>query len=84
MNVSKAAAIWIDYNNTYSKKNIVRSYQSVIERFCKDFGDRGRKKARGSRLRCENSECTCVFYACPDGCSGVRNAVIVLSINDGA
>ena len=39
MKVSKAAAIWIDYHNTHSKKNTVRSYQSVIERFCQDFGD---------------------------------------------
>ena len=39
MKVSKAAAIWIDYHNTHSKKNTVRSYQSIIERFCQDFGD---------------------------------------------
>ena len=39
MKVSKAAAIWIDYHNTHSKKNTVRSYQSVIERFYQDFGD---------------------------------------------
>ena len=39
MKVSKVAAIWIDYHNTHSKKNTVRSYQSVIERFCQDFGD---------------------------------------------
>jgi hypothetical protein len=30
MKVSKAAKIWIDYLNTYSKRNTVRSYQSVI------------------------------------------------------
>jgi len=37
--VSKAIATWIDYHNTQSKKNTVQSYQSVIERFCQDFGD---------------------------------------------
>ena len=36
MKVSKAATIWIDYHNTHSKKNTVRSYQSVIDRFCQD------------------------------------------------
>ena len=39
MKVSKAAKIWIDYHKTHSKKNTVRSYQSVIDRFCQDFGD---------------------------------------------
>ena len=39
MKVSKAAEIWIDYHKTHSKKNTVRSYQSVIDRFCRDFGD---------------------------------------------
>jgi integrase len=39
MKVSKAAIIWIDYHKTHSKKNTVRSYQSVIDRFCQDFGE---------------------------------------------
>ncbi|MGB5619896.1 MAG: hypothetical protein WBM78_23860 [Desulfobacterales bacterium] len=40
MKVSKAAIIWgIDYHKTHSKKNTVRSYQSVIDRFCWDIGD---------------------------------------------
>jgi site-specific recombinase XerD len=39
MKVSKAAKFWIDYHKTHSKKNTVQSYQSVIERFCQDFGD---------------------------------------------
>ena len=39
MKVYKAAIIWIDYHKTHSKKNTVRSYQSVIDRFCQDFGD---------------------------------------------
>jgi integrase len=36
---SKDAKIWIDYHSAHSKKNTVRSYQSVIDRFCQDFGD---------------------------------------------
>ncbi len=39
MKVSKAATIWIDYHKTHSKKNTVRSYQSVIDRFCQDLGE---------------------------------------------
>ena len=39
MKVSKAAKIWIDYHNAHSKKNTVKSYQSVIDRFCQDFRD---------------------------------------------
>jgi integrase/recombinase XerD len=37
--VSKAAKIWIDYHKAHSKKNTLRSYQSVIDRFCLDSGD---------------------------------------------
>ncbi len=37
--MSKAAKIWIDYHKAHSKKNTLRSYQSVIDRFCLDFGD---------------------------------------------
>ena len=32
MKLSKAAKIWIDYHNTHSKKNTVRSYRAIIER----------------------------------------------------
>ena len=39
MKVSQAAKIWIDYHKAHSKKKTVRSYQSVIDRFCQDFGD---------------------------------------------
>ena len=39
MKVSKAAIIWIDYHKAHSKNNTVRSYQSVIDRFCQDFGE---------------------------------------------
>lgn len=39
MKVNKAAQIWIDYHQNHSKKNTVRSYQAVIERFCQEFGD---------------------------------------------
>jgi len=40
MKVTKAAKIWIDYHKAHSKKNTLRSYQSVIDRFCQDFGER--------------------------------------------
>ena len=40
MKLSKAAAIWIDYHRVHSKKNTLRSYQSIIEPFCQAFGDR--------------------------------------------
>ena len=39
MKVSKDAEIWIDYHKAHSKKNTVRSYQSVIDRFCQNFGE---------------------------------------------
>ena len=39
MKVTKAAKIWIDYHKAHSKKNTVRSYWSVIDRFCREFGD---------------------------------------------
>ena len=39
MKLSKAAKIWIDYHKTHSKKNTVRSYRAIIERYIKEFGD---------------------------------------------
>jgi hypothetical protein len=39
MKLSKAAKIWIDHHKTHSKKNTVRSYRAVIERFIQEFGD---------------------------------------------
>ena len=39
MKVSKAATIWIDYHKAHSKKNTVRSYQPIIDRFCLEIGD---------------------------------------------
>ena len=35
MKLSKAAKIWIDYHKTHSKKNTVRDYLAIIERFIK-------------------------------------------------
>jgi hypothetical protein len=39
MKVSKAGKIWIDYHKTHSKKNKMRAYRAVIERFIQEFGD---------------------------------------------
>jgi hypothetical protein len=39
MKLSKAAKIWIDYHKTHSKKNKVRAYRAIIERFIHEFGD---------------------------------------------
>jgi site-specific recombinase XerD len=39
MNLSRAATIWIDYHKIHSKKNTVRSYRAIIERFIHEFGD---------------------------------------------
>ena len=39
MKLSKAAKIWIDYHKTHSKKNTVRAYRAIIERFIHEFGD---------------------------------------------
>jgi len=39
MKLSKAAKIWIDYHKTHSKKNTVRAYRAIIERYIKEFGD---------------------------------------------
>ena len=39
MKLSKAAKIWIDYHKTHSKKNTVRSYRAIVERFIREFDD---------------------------------------------
>ena len=39
MNVTEATKIWLDYHRAHSKKNTVRAYWSVIDRFCQDFGE---------------------------------------------
>ena len=39
MKVLKAAKIWIDYHKMHSKKNTVKTYWAVINRFCREFGD---------------------------------------------
>jgi len=38
MKISQAAKIWIDYHVTNSKKNTVRAYRWIINKFCADFG----------------------------------------------
>jgi hypothetical protein len=38
MRISQAAKIWIDYHVTNSKKNTVRAYRLIINKFCADFG----------------------------------------------
>ena len=40
MNVLKAAKIWLDYHKAHSKKNTVRAYESILFKFCQEFGDR--------------------------------------------
>lgn len=37
MKVSKAAKIWLDYHQIHSKKNTIRCYSAVIEKFCEEF-----------------------------------------------
>ena len=39
MKISQAAKIWIDYHVTNSKKNTVRAYRWIINKFCVDFGE---------------------------------------------
>ena len=39
MFVSKAAIIWLDYRQAHSKKNTVRAYEWVINKFCEKVGD---------------------------------------------
>ena len=39
MKLSRATKIWIDYHKTHSKKNTVRAYRAIIERFIREFGD---------------------------------------------
>ena len=38
MKIYQAAKIWIDYHVTNSKKNTVRGYRWIINKFCADFG----------------------------------------------
>ena len=38
MKISQAAKIWIEYHVTNSKKNTVRAYRWIIDKFCTDFG----------------------------------------------
>ena len=39
MKVTHAAKIWVDYHRSHSKKNTLRSYESVIAPFCRDYGN---------------------------------------------
>ncbi len=39
MYVSKAAIIWLDYHRAHSKKNTVRAYEWVINKFCEKVGE---------------------------------------------
>jgi integrase/recombinase XerD len=39
MKVSKAVKFWLHYHRTHSKKNTVRAYQFVMDKFCENFGD---------------------------------------------
>jgi hypothetical protein len=39
MKVSKAGKIWIDYHQTHSKKNTVRTHSFIKDKFCAQFGD---------------------------------------------
>jgi hypothetical protein len=38
MKISQVAKIWIDYHSTNSKKNTVRVYRWIINKFCVEFG----------------------------------------------
>ena len=38
MKISQAAKIWIDHHVTNSKKNTVRAYNWIINKFCANFG----------------------------------------------
>ena len=37
MKLSKAAKIWIDYQETHSKKNNARSNRTIIEQYIKEL-----------------------------------------------
>ena len=37
MKVSKAAKVWLDYHRAHSKKNTLRAYEWVIDKFCQKF-----------------------------------------------
>ena len=39
MKLSKAAKVWIDCHETHWKKNTVRSYRAIIERYIREFGN---------------------------------------------
>jgi hypothetical protein len=40
MKVAYAAKIWMNYHRSHSKKNTLRSYESVTTPFCRDYGNR--------------------------------------------
>jgi hypothetical protein len=54
MKISQAVKIWIDYHVTNSKKNTVRAYRWIINKFCVDF--------RGEELAELSSEKVLQFF----------------------
>ena len=54
MKISQAVKIWIDYHVTNSKKNTVRAYSWIINKFCVDF--------RGEELAELSSEKVLQFF----------------------
>ena len=40
MQVSRAAAIWLEYHRSHSRKSTLKSYQAAMGTFLADFADR--------------------------------------------
>ena len=61
MKVSKASKIWLDYHKTHLEKNTVRSYQAIIERFCKKFEPEPDRAEMGNHIK--NDKCLQLPYS---------------------
>ena len=44
MKVSHAVTFWLNYHRANSSKNTIRAYKELMERFCKENGDKDLKE----------------------------------------
>ena len=77
MKISEAAKIWIDYHVTNSKKNTVRAYRWIINKFCADFGGieltPTLQKPEGFRVKATEGDVV-VFYFEPSATQNLKSS----------
>ena len=81
MKISQAAKIWIEYHVNNSKKNTVRAYRWIINKFCADF--REEELAELSSLKIQRAEKSRRLYLFlkkwPTGCGSMPGKIDVLN-----